>query len=131
MAVGGAVALGTGLALPPGTAAAAEEAPGDPIVPAPPPVQVPLEAYFSNDAIDSAGAHDGDFDGSGYTFPAEHLPAGQTVTVGGVPYRLGSAAAGAKNNVVALGQRIDLPKGRYFVVYFLLASSYGATGGTV
>ncbi len=131
MAAGGAVALGAGLALPPGTAAAAEESPGDPIVPAPAPVTVALDAFFTNDGIDSAGAHDGDFDGSGYTFPAEHLPVGQTVTAGGVLYKLGTAAPGAKNNVVALGQRIDLPKGRYFVAYFLVASSYGATGGAV
>jgi len=131
MAVGGAFALSAGL--PPTGAAAAvpdtPDSPGTPVVPPPPPVPVPLDTWFSNDGIDSASAHDGDFDGSGYTFPAEHLPLGQTAMVGGVPFRLGTAAAGAKNNIAALGQRIDLPKGRYFVAYFLVASSYGATGG--
>src|SRR4051812_11518316 len=46
--------------------------------PPPPPVPVALDAYLDNDAIDSADAHDGDFDGSGYTFPAEALPSGST-----------------------------------------------------
>src|SRR2546426_811380 len=57
------------------------DSPATPIFPPPPPVPVPLEGWFSNDGIDSASAHDGDFDGSGYTFPAEHLPLGQTATV--------------------------------------------------
>ncbi|WP_328611942.1 alpha-L-fucosidase [Amycolatopsis sp. NBC_00345] len=135
LAFGGAVALGVAGAAPAfgaaGTGAAgALDAPDTPIVPAPAPVPVPLDQWFSNDGIDSAAVHDGNFDGSGYAFPAEHLPVGQTVTAGGVPYRLGSAAAGAKNNVVALGQRVDLPKGRYFAAYFLVAASYGTTGGT-
>ncbi|MFB9927074.1 alpha-L-fucosidase [Amycolatopsis halotolerans] len=132
MALGGAVLLGTA-----GTAAAASgpaqpvvtDGAGAPVVPPPPPVPVPLDAWFDNDGIDSASAHDGNFDGSGYTFPAEQIPAGTTVTAGGVPYLLGSAAAGAKNNVIALGQRIDLPKGRYYGAAFLVACSYGSTGG--
>lgn len=102
---------------------------GSPIVPAPPPVPVSLDPAFDNDGIDSATVHDGNFDGSGYTFPAEYLPAGP-VTVGGLPYVLGSSAAGAKNNVVALGQTITLPTGRYFAAQLLVASSYGTTGGT-
>ncbi|WIV54540.1 alpha-L-fucosidase [Amycolatopsis nalaikhensis] len=133
IALGGAVALGTAGLTPAGAAVpvdAAPDSPDTPIVPPPPPVPVPLDAWFSNDGIDSASATGGDFDGSGYTFPAEHLPVGRTATVGGVPFRLGSAAAGAKNDIAATGQKIDLPKGRYFVAYFLVAASYGATGGT-
>ncbi|MFL6124521.1 alpha-L-fucosidase [Actinophytocola sp.] len=94
----------------------------------PEPVVVPIEAYFDNDGIDSASARDGDFDGSGYTFPAEALPAGQ-ITVDGVPYAFPSAAAGAVNNAVAMGQRVDLPRGRYHSAYFLVASSYGMASG--
>lgn len=133
IALGGAVALGAAGLTPAGAAVpvdAAPDSPGSPIVPPPPPVPVALDAWFTNDGIDSASAAGGDFDGSGYTFPAEHLPAGQTATVGGVPFTLGSAAAGAKNNIAATGQKIDLPKGRYFVAYFLVAASYGTTGGT-
>jgi alpha-L-fucosidase len=139
IALGGAVALSAAGRTPAGASAgthgaalpvdAAPDGPGTPIVPPPPPVPVALDAWFSNDGIDSASATGGDFDGSGYTFPAERLPVGQTATVGGVPFKLGSAAAGAKNNIAATGQTIDLPKGRYFVAYFLVAASYGTTGG--
>jgi alpha-L-fucosidase len=106
---------------------AAAEAPSG-FTPPPPPVPVPLTDLFDNDGIDTASAHDGNFDGSGYTFPGEELPSGQT-TVAGVPYVLGSSAAGAKNNVVALGQQIPIPSGRYLNALFLAACSYGGTGG--
>jgi len=95
---------------------------------APNPVVVPITQYFDNDGIDSASARDGNFDGSGYTFPAEALPTGG-ITVDGVPFAFPSAAAGAKNNVVAMGQRIDLPQGRYHSAHFLVASSYGMASG--
>jgi alpha-L-fucosidase len=99
-------------------------------VPAPQPITVSLASAFNNDGFDTASSHDGDFDGSGYAFPADSLPAGGLVTVGGVPYQLGSAAAGAKNDAVALGQTIALPAGRYLSLLFLVAGSYGAASGT-
>jgi alpha-L-fucosidase len=123
---GGAALAATAVRLP---GAAAEPADQGGFAPPPAPVPVPLDAYFDNDAIDTASAHDGNFDGSGYTFPGEALPSGST-TVDGVPYLLGSSGAGAENNVVALGQQLDLPKGRYLSAQFLVACSYGATGGT-
>ncbi|MEV3856339.1 alpha-L-fucosidase [Streptomyces sp. NPDC050095] len=94
----------------------------------PAPVPVPLDAYFDNDGLDTAAARGGSFDGSGYTFPGEELPAGR-LEVDGVPYAFPSSAAGAKNNVVALGQRIDLPEGRYLSALFLAAGSYGNASG--
>jgi alpha-L-fucosidase len=97
--------------------------------PPPPPVPVPLTDLFNNDGIDTASAHDGNFDGSGYTFPGEQIPSG-SATVGGVPYVLGSSTAGAQNNVVAVGQQIAIPSGRYLNAQFLTACSYGSTGGT-
>jgi alpha-L-fucosidase len=107
---------------------AAAEAPSG-FTPPPPPVPVPLTDLFDNDGIDTASAHDGNFDGSGYTFPGAEVPSGQT-TVAGVPYLMGSSAAGAKNNVVALGQKVTIPSGRYLNALFLAACSYGGTGGT-
>src|SRR5262249_42703221 len=98
--------------------------------PAPTPVPVPLDAMFDNDGIDTASAHDGNFDGSGYTFPGEELPSGPT-TLGGVPYVLGGSGAGQKNNVIALGQQIAIPQGRYLTALFLTSASYGATSGTL
>ncbi|MFG2502746.1 alpha-L-fucosidase [Streptomyces sp. NPDC048441] len=94
----------------------------------PTPVPVSLEQWFDNDGIDTAASRGGDFDGSGHTFPGEELPAGR-VEIDGVPYDFPSSAAGAKNNVVALGQRIDLPKGRYLSALFLAAGSYGSAAG--
>ncbi|MDH6626230.1 alpha-L-fucosidase [Streptomyces sp. LBL] len=101
-----------------------------PWAPVPDPVPVPLDAVYDNDAISSASAPGGDFDGSGYTFPGEELPAGR-IEVDGVPFLFPSSTAGAKNNVVALGQRIDLPKAHYLSAVFLTAGSYGSASGKV
>ncbi|MFE5159904.1 alpha-L-fucosidase [Streptomyces sp. NPDC056697] len=94
----------------------------------PAPVPVSLEQWFDNDGIDTAAARGGNFDGAGYTLPGEELPTGR-ITVDGIPYDFPSSAAGAKNNVVALGQRVDLPKGRYLSALFLAAGSYGSAAG--
>ncbi|MFD3581340.1 alpha-L-fucosidase [Streptomyces sp. NPDC058683] len=99
-----------------------------PWVPVPTPVPVPLDSLYDNDGIDTADARGGDFDGSGYTFPGEELPAGR-IEVDGVPFDFPAATAGAKNNVVALGQRVDLPKGHYLSAVFLTAGSYGNASG--
>ncbi|MGW4386349.1 alpha-L-fucosidase [Streptomyces sp. NPDC004685] len=97
--------------------------------PVPDPVPVPLDAHFDNDGVDTAAARGGDFDGSGYTFPGEELPAGP-VELDGIAYVFPSSAAGAKNNIVAMGQRVDLPKGRYLSALFLTAGSYGNASGS-
>ncbi|MFD6341284.1 alpha-L-fucosidase [Streptomyces sp. NPDC060131] len=89
---------------------------------------VPLERWFDNDGIDTADARGGNFDGSGYTFPGEELPTGE-VEIDGLTYLFPAATAGAKNNIVALGQRVELPPGRYLSAHFLTASSYGETSG--
>ncbi|WP_330286871.1 alpha-L-fucosidase [Streptomyces sp. NBC_00576] len=94
----------------------------------PDPVPVPIDAYADNDGIDTASARGGDFDGSGYTFPGEELPAGH-IEVDGVPYLFPSSGPGP-NNVVAMGQRIELPKGRHLSLLFLTAGSYGDAAGT-
>ncbi|MDX3854857.1 alpha-L-fucosidase [Streptomyces sp. AK02-01A] len=96
---------------------------------APAAVPVSLESWFDNDGIDTAGARGGDFDGSGYTFPGEELPAGEW-EIDGITYLFPASATGAKNNIVALGQRVDLPPGRYLSALFLTSCSYGATSGT-
>ncbi|WP_371789990.1 alpha-L-fucosidase [Streptomyces sp. NBC_01471] len=91
-------------------------------------VPVPLDQWFDNDGIDTADARGGDFDGSGYTFPGEELPSG-TVQLNGIGFDLPAATAGAKNNIVALGQRLDVPRGRYLSGAFLVACSYGEVSG--
>jgi alpha-L-fucosidase len=99
-----------------------------PWAPVPDPVPVPLDSLYDNDGVDTASARGGDFDGSGYTFPGEELPTGR-VEVDGTPFVLPASDAGAKNNVVALGQRVELPKGRYLSALFLTAGSYGNASG--
>ncbi|MER7176834.1 alpha-L-fucosidase [Streptomyces mesophilus] len=94
----------------------------------PPAVPVALDAHFDNDGIDTAAARGGDFDGSGYTFPGEELPAGR-IEVDGIPFAFPSSTAGAANNIVARGTRIDLPRGRYLSAHFLAAGSYGTASG--
>lgn len=118
----------TAEAAPPGRAAHLPGGTGDwGTVPAALPV--PLDPWFDNDGIDTADAPGGDFDGSGYTFPGEELPSGVR-EIDGTPFLFPAATAGAKNNIVALGQRVDLPRGRYLSCLLLTACSYGATSGT-
>ncbi|MBK3639901.1 alpha-L-fucosidase [Streptomyces sp. MBT33] len=131
--LGAAAGITTAAVLPLSTATPAHAAqPADrrpgPWASVPDPVPVPLDALYDNDGIDTASARGGDFDGSGYTFPGEQLAAGP-VEVDGIPFVFPSSAAGAKNNVVALGQRIELPKGRYLSAHFLTAGSYGNASG--
>ncbi|WP_329455058.1 alpha-L-fucosidase [Streptomyces sp. NBC_01497] len=106
-----------------------DSAPGGGWAAAPAAVPVPLDQWADNDGIDTAGSRGGDFDGSGYTYPGEELPSGET-TVAGIPFLFPSATAAGNNNVVASGQRLDLPLGRYLSAVFLTACSYGQTSGT-
>jgi alpha-mannosidase len=76
-------------------------------------------AVASNDATPSS---DG-FDGKGNALPAEMLPA--QITLGDVQFRLAPATTGSPNAVVAKGQTIGLPTGRYNRVYVLAASAEG------
>jgi len=106
-----------------------DDRPGSsPWVPVPDPVPVPLDGLYDNDGIDTASARGGDFDGSGYTFPGEELPAGR-VEVDGIPFLFPAATQGARNNLVALGQRVELPRGAYLSAVFLTAGSYGNASG--
>jgi alpha-mannosidase len=76
-------------------------------------------ATASNDGTPSTEG----FDGKGNALPAEMLPA--EITLNGVQFRLASAKTGTPNAVVAKGQTIDLPPGRFNRVYVLAASSDG------
>ena len=76
-------------------------------------------AVASND-----GAHSADgFDGKGNVLPAEMLPA--QITFNDVQFRLAQATNAAPNAVLAKGQTIELPNGRYNRVYVLAASAEG------
>jgi alpha-mannosidase len=75
-------------------------------------------AVGSNDDTNTSG---GGFDGAGRALPAEMLPA--KIAFQGVEFELASAATGNPNAVVAKGQSIALPEGRYNRVYLLAAAA--------
>jgi alpha-mannosidase len=73
-------------------------------------------AVASNDDTRSVGG----FDDRGNAMPAEMLP--ETLTIHDVTFHLAPAATGKANAVVAKGQSIDLPAGRFNRVYVLAAA---------
>lgn len=77
-------------------------------------------ATASNDDTKTGGSG---MDGKGNAFPAEMLPA--QLAFHGVNFKLASAATGTPNAVVAKGQTIQLPQGRFNRVYLLAASEGG------
>ncbi len=76
-------------------------------------------ATASNDGTQAVGG----FDGKGNSIPAEMLPS--QITFDDVQFHLAPAKTGTPNAVVAKGQQIDLPAGRYNRVYVLAASADG------
>ncbi len=89
---------------------------------------VPLQydlAVASNDDTPSSG---GGFDGKGTALPAEMLP--KKIVFHDVEFHLAAAKTGQPNAVVAKGQTIPLPEGRYNRIYILAASAEGDQNGT-
>ena len=83
---------------------------------------VPLE--YDTDVVSSrAQRTDGAMDKDGGAYPAEMFPA--ALERGGVEFRLGPAADGAKNALTARGQRLALPAGDFNRVHLLAASADG------
>ncbi|MGD1080568.1 MAG: glycoside hydrolase family 38 C-terminal domain-containing protein [Candidatus Sulfotelmatobacter sp.] len=76
-------------------------------------------ATASNDGTHSASG----FDSEGNALPAEMMPA--QITFNDVQFQLAPAKSGSPNAVVAKGQTIELPVGRFNRVYVLAASAEG------
>ncbi len=91
------------------------------------PIPVPLGSYANNTAFTAASPTTG-FDGEGDTFPASLRPEHGSISSDGVDYLLSDGATG--DNVVALGQTIELPPGQYTLAHLLVASNGGDTIGT-
>jgi alpha-mannosidase len=77
-------------------------------------------AVATNDDTKTDG---GGFDGKGNAIPAEMLPT--TIEYHDVQFKLAQSGTGERNAVVAKGQTIELPAGRYSRVYVLAASADG------
>jgi alpha-mannosidase len=81
------------------------------------PVTLPYDlAVASNDDTKTVGG----FDSKGDAIPAEMLPS--TIDYDGVQFHLAPAGTGKVDAVVAKGQKIELPAGRYNRVYVLAAA---------
>ncbi|HUK47049.1 MAG TPA: glycoside hydrolase family 38 C-terminal domain-containing protein, partial [Terriglobales bacterium] len=68
------------------------------------------------------------FDGRGNSLPAEMLPS--EINFEGVHFALAPAKSGTPDAIVAKGQSIDLPSGRFNRVYILAASADGDQNAT-
>src|SRR5207248_3648067 len=72
---------------------------------------------------DGSSSNGNGFDAEGRALAAEMLP--KQVALGGINFNLGPAQNGQNNAVVAHGQAINLPTGRFNRVYVLAASADG------
>jgi alpha-L-fucosidase len=93
-------------------------------------VQVPLSSYLNNKGIGSAPGQ-GDFDGSGFSYPASQLPPAGQAIIRGVPYLFPNSASGANDNIAALGQTIMFPHENYWQAYLLVSTSWGSANGEI
>jgi alpha-mannosidase len=83
---------------------------------------VPLKYDLAVASPDGSHSRAG-FDGKGDTLPSEMLPA--QITFNDVHFQLAPTSRGSLNAVVAKGQTVELPSGRYNRVYVLAASTGG------
>ncbi|WP_348652594.1 glycoside hydrolase family 95-like protein [Streptomyces sp. WMMC500] len=95
----------------------------------PPPgetVPVDLSGHADNDGVSYETAMaDGDFDGSGFTYPAEQLPPPGDLLWEGLRFTFPAYGNGAANNVTGNGSRLTVPPGRYAGVHLMGAASGG------
>lgn len=84
---------------------------------------IPLHYDLSVATDDDTKTNGGGFDGKGNAIPAEMLPT--SIEYHDVRFNLAPSRTGALNAIVAKGQTIDLPPGRYNRVYLLAASADG------
>ncbi|KAH7071544.1 glycoside hydrolase superfamily [Paraphoma chrysanthemicola] len=100
----------------------------------------PLEGQAASIPIDISGLannrafglepNETDFDGSGDSYPAEFIPPKSFIYTG-LNYRFPEFKKGGNDNVIAAGQTIAVPRGRYLSVHMLAASEIGITQGTI
>ena len=84
----------------------------------------PVSLRYDVATATNDGQHsDQGFDGKGDALPAEMLP--ETIAFNDVQFKLAPAKTGTPNAVIAKGQTIQLPAGRFNRVYVLAASADG------
>lgn len=91
---------------------------------------IDISSLRNNRAFGSV-PNDADFDGKGSSYPAEFLPA-ENFTFGGVAFLFPQYQPGnGSDNVLALGQSLDVPRGRYIGVHLLAAAESAIATGYV
>ena len=91
--------------------------------------QIGLVSRFNEDGFSyDTNRADGNFDGHGYTYPAELVNTPQTYH--GVPFQLGPLSDGSSNSIHCAGQTITIPPGPYSSIRFLGSGSNGDQTGT-
>jgi alpha-mannosidase len=90
---------------------------------------MPVSLKYDLAAASSAGksVKEG-FDGKGDALPAEMLPG--KIAYNGVEFQLGPSSGGHPDALIANGQTIQLPSGRYNRLYIVAASTGGDQDGT-
>jgi hypothetical protein len=94
--------------------------------PSGPVAPVDLTAHLNNDAISNEFfMGNGDFDGTGRTYPAAQLPQTGKLESDGIGFTFVNGSEGDPNNVVPAGQVIALPPGPYAKLHVLGAGDTG------
>ncbi|MFJ3363663.1 SGNH/GDSL hydrolase family protein [Streptomyces anthocyanicus] len=90
-----------------------------------------LTGVHDRDSIATADRpDDGDFDGLGWSYAAETLPAAGPSVLAGAPFVFPSSAEGVRNTVTAMGQTLALPGVRARELHVLGAASGGTVEGS-
>jgi alpha-L-fucosidase 2 len=96
------------------------------LAPSGPTAPVDLAGLLDNDAVSNEFfMGNGDFDGTGRTYPAAQLPQTGHVTSDGVDFTFFNGSEGDPNNVIPAGQTVPLPAGRYARLHVLGAGDTG------
>ncbi|MFF0515574.1 SGNH/GDSL hydrolase family protein [Streptomyces sp. NPDC004250] len=91
-----------------------------------------LTAAYDRDSIATAGhPDDGNFDGLGWSYAAETLPAAGPTVLAGAPFAFPSSAYGVQNTVTARGQTLALPEVQARELHVLGAASGGTVEGVI
>ncbi|KAF2189055.1 glycoside hydrolase family 29 protein [Zopfia rhizophila CBS 207.26] len=92
-------------------------------------IPIDLNSHFNNRAF-GLKPNETNFDGSGDSYPAEFMPPSNFVYAG-LNYRFPEHKPPGNDNVIASGQTITVPRGRYLSVHMLAASENGMAQGTI
>lgn len=89
-----------------------------------------LTGSYDTDGVSAKDSGQGDFDGSGFSFPAESMPPAGTGALDGGAYLFPDTSGTAKNFTTADGQTLQLDRRAYSSLEVLLSARGGTAEGT-